>query len=95
MLKLIRLVDGNPPEDGLPAYVIDDGKVRRTVHHPLGWTDLPDYELKGDGGIYRTENHPLGAGTGPDYEFRGNGCLYRTRSHPGGESAFPEFAVAD
>jgi hypothetical protein len=95
MIKLIPMNDGVSSEDGLPVYVLDDGKLRRTIHHALGWSELPDYELRENGKIYRTDHHLQGAGVDPDYEFRRDGCMYRTDTHPGGQQVHPEFRIAE
>ena len=46
-------------------------QIRRTVSHKLGWSGLPDYEIRGNQ-IYRTVSHPDGWSGLPDYEIRGN-----------------------
>ena len=95
MLKLLT-TDHNPlgkiPE---PVFIIQDGKVFRTIYHPTGWSSLADYELKNDGKIYRTPHHDRGPGNSPDYEFRGDKKLYRTESHPDGPQDWPEFELFD
>jgi hypothetical protein len=81
--------------DGLPVFTILDGKLYRTVHHPLGWSDAPEYEIGTDGKLYRTAHHRLGKGERPDYEFHRDQQLYRTRFHPEGEEGFPSFILRD
>ena len=81
--------------EGLPVFTIQDGKLYRTVHHPLGWSDLAEYEIGKDGKIYRTANHALGPGRQPDYEFHSDQHLYRTRFHAEGPSGNPIFLLAD
>ncbi|MFH1983092.1 MAG: hypothetical protein ABIL58_14715 [Pseudomonadota bacterium] len=93
MHSLLKITDGRIDVD-TPVYVIDDGKLYRTVYHPLGWTDLPDYEMKNDGRIYRTGHHCLGFSETPDFEFRKDGCLYRSASHPDGASSGPDYALS-
>ena len=93
MHTLVKFTDGRIEVDS-PVYVIEDGRLYRTVFHPLGWTDLPDYEMKHDGRIYRTGHHRLGAGDAPDYEFRADGCLHRSGTHPEGALPSPEYALA-
>ena len=92
MHKLVQLTEGRFEGD-VPMFVIYDGSLYRTVNHPLGWADLPDYEIRNDGRIYRTGHHRLGAGETPDYEFHEDGCVYRTPSHPEGSSTLPAFAL--
>jgi hypothetical protein len=78
-----------------PDYVVEDGRLRRTVNHRLGHGELPDYELRSDGRIYRTKHHPEGQGAEPDYEFRGDGLLYRSKGHPRGEGREPEYFLRE
>ncbi len=78
-----------------PVYTITDGWLFRTVNHPMGWSEFPDYEFGNDGKIYRTKNHPRGESESPDYEFRGNRRLYRTANHEDGSSEIPEFEIRD
>ncbi len=95
MLKLLT-TDHHPLGRKIePVFIIQDGKVFRTVYHPAGWSSLADYELKADGKIYRTPNHGLGPGASPDYEFRGDKKLYRTESHPDGPHDLPEYELFD
>ncbi len=78
-----------------PVYTINDGKLYRTIKHPLGWSEHADYELGKDGKIYRTAHHPSGTGSGPDYEFRGRGKLFRTSTHPDGHNDLPDYEIQD
>ena len=41
----------------------------RAVSHPVGWSGLPDYEIR-DGKLYRTVSHPAGWSGLPDFEIR-------------------------
>ena len=93
MHQLVKITQGKIDYDA-PIYVIYDGGLYRTVNHPLGWTDQPDYEIRSDGRIYRTGHHGLGAGDAPDYEFGNDGCVYRSASHPEGALTAPTFALA-
>ena len=95
MLKLLT-TDHHPlGRKTEPVFIIQDGKVFRTVYHPAGWSSLADYELKADGKIYRSIHHGLGPGEMPDYEFRNDRRLYRTINHPEGPSEFPEYELYD
>ncbi len=78
-----------------PVYTITDGKLYRTIKHPLGWSEHADYELGKDGKIYRTEHHPSGTDIHPDYEFRGCQKLFRTPNHPHGPSDLPDYELQD
>lgn len=81
----------NPiPGIGLPpVYVVSNGMFYRTVHHPLGWSETPDYEFRSDGRLYRPSSDR------PDYEFRGDGKLYRSAGHPSGPGETPEYVIRD
>ncbi|MCF8028608.1 MAG: hypothetical protein K9K81_09610 [Desulfobacteraceae bacterium] len=70
-----------------PVYVIRYGKFFRTVYHPEGWSDLPDYELSIDGKIYRTPHHKLGASNEADYVIGRDQGLYRAAGHPDNDDA--------
>ncbi len=94
MLKLFKLTDNKRTAD-TPVYVLKDGQLFRTVYHPDGWSDRPDYHLGTDGKIYRTENHPHGLGEMPDYKFGTDRKLYRTISHPDGINPTPDFELND
>ncbi|WP_155318588.1 hypothetical protein [Desulfosarcina alkanivorans] len=74
-----------------PDYVIRDGRLYRTVHHPAGWSDAADFEIRSDGKIYA-----LGEGGehAPVYEFR-EIMLYRTASHPDGPGTHPDYYIFD
>ena len=82
-------------ENKVPVYTINDGHFFRTINHPKGWTEHPDYSLGSDGKLYRTKHHWLGYSNLPDYEFRGNRQLYRTEHHPEGHSDIPEYEIKD
>ncbi|MCP4624145.1 MAG: hypothetical protein GY850_11500 [bacterium] len=90
-LKLFSTSD----QTDFPIYTITDGKLYRTIKHPLGWSEHADYELGKDGKLYRTVHHPSGTGSGPDYEFRGSGKLFRTSTHPDGPTDLPEYEIQD
>ena len=92
----VYAVSENQGENGLnPIYMIDAGKLYRTVNHRLGWSGHPDYELRADGRLYRTHHHLRGEGSLPDYEFKQDQLIYRTRYHPDGDMDQPAFAVYD
>ena len=94
MLKLFKLANRKRTAD-TPVYMLKDGQFFRTVYHPNGWSDQPDYDLGNDGKIYRTKNHPHGIGDLPDYEFGTDRKLYRTHTHPDGNWDMPEFEITD
>lgn len=75
-----------------PDYVIYDGKLYRTVHHPAGWSDVADYEIRGDGKIYALGNSV--EAEAPVYEFR-ELMLYRTKAHPDGPGPLPDYYIFD
>jgi hypothetical protein len=77
-----------------PDYVIRDGKFYRTVHHPAGWSDAADYEIRGDGKIYALEESGDANVQAPVYEFK-EIMLYRTEAHPDGPGAQPEYYIFD
>jgi len=79
-----------------PAYIIRDGKLFRTVFHPAGWSDAPEYELLEDGKIYRTGHHKLGASAQPDYVIGSDLGVYRSVGHPDSEAPrMPDFVLMD
>jgi len=77
-----------------PDYVIRDGRFYRTVHHPAGWSDIADYEIRGDGNVYALGAGADPCGQSPVYEFR-EIMLYRTRAHPKGAGERPEYYIYD
>jgi len=81
--------------DKHPVYTLRNGKIYRTVFHPKGWSEEPDYEFGDDGKFYRTEYHELGANSLPDYEFHSDQKVYRTENHPNGIKSSPEFELRD
>jgi len=94
-LKIFKVSDKLQPKDQEPVYLIREGKFFRTVFHPRGYSNQPDYDLGNDGLIYRTENHPRGFGELPDYEFGKDMKLYRTINHPKGKTRIAEYMVTD
>ena len=77
-----------------PDFVILDGRFYRTVHHPDGWSDIADYEIRSDGKIYALgEDGDAGARL-PVYEFR-EIMLYRTEAHPKGPGLHPDYYIFD
>ncbi len=94
-LKIFRLSGKMIEKNDFPVYTVSDGKLFRTVEHPLGWSEQPDYSFENDGKLYRTKSHPQGSSNLPDYEFRNNRKIYRTESHPDGPGDEPEFVIHD
>ncbi|WP_394700175.1 hypothetical protein [uncultured Desulfosarcina sp.] len=90
MSKVYR-AQGSSSSDA-PDYVIRDGRFYRTVHHPAGWSDTADYEIRGDGKVYALKTGA--GGQSPVYEFR-EIMLYRTRAHPNGAGEQPEYYIYD
>lgn len=80
-------------EDSLD-YVIRSGKMYRTVDHPLGWSDVPDFEIGSDGGVYMFCTAGTTGEKLPVYEFK-NLFLYRTGNHPKGLSTEPDYYISD
>ncbi len=78
-----------------PVYTIRDGEFYRTISHPHGWSENPDYRLGDDGKLYRTGHHRLGRSELADYEFRNSRYLYRTINHPDGTIDDPEYELRD
>ena len=78
-----------------PMYVLKNGELYRTVFHPDGWSDEPDYIFGSDGKFYRTEYHELGINPLPDYEFGKEQKIYRTENHPQGRTLSPEYEIRD
>jgi hypothetical protein len=78
-----------------PVYVIEDGRLYRTVDHELGRSEDADYVLQADGMIYRTRHHPLGASDIPDFRMHPKGGVYRTLHHPNGPSMLPVYEIRD
>ena len=77
-----------------PDYVILDGRFYRTVHHPDGWSDAADYEIRGDGKIYALAGDGDGETKLPVYAFR-EVMLYRTEAHPDGRGTCPDYYIFD
>ncbi len=77
-----------------PDYVIRDGKLYRTVSHPDGWSDQPDYEIRSDGKIYRILTDAIRTPDAPFYEFH-HILIYRTAAHPDGLSKEPDYYISD
>ena len=94
-LKIFKVSDKPPLENKEPVYLVREGKFFRTVFHPRGYGEQPDYDLGNDGQIYRTENHPKGFGELPDYKFGKDMKLYRTPNHPEGKTDTPEYEITD
>ncbi|MBI9086944.1 MAG: hypothetical protein JEZ11_25340 [Desulfobacterales bacterium] len=94
-MKLYNVQHVNCEQDGYPVFVIRDGKIFRTVHHHMGWSEVPDYEIGTDGKVYRTEYNRLGQGGEPDFEFRKDQHLYRTQFHSEGPCAEPIYLLMD
>lgn len=93
VVRIFKITDKGGREGDTPVYVIKDGWFFRTVFHPGGWSEEPDYRFDKDGKIYR-----IGKDTGdegPDYEFGKDMKIYRTQNHPGGKMNGPEYEVAD
>jgi len=83
-----------PGSSDAPDYVIRDGRFYRTVHHPSGWSDTADYEIRGDGKVYALETGVDPGGQPAVYEFR-EIMLYRTNAHPKGAGERPEYYIND
>ena len=94
-MKLYQVRNKEGGRGDAPVYVIRDGKFYRTVHHPSGWSETPDYEIGTDGKVYRTAHNQMGPAEAPDYEFRKDQHLYRTRFHPAGAETAPEYLLMD
>ena len=92
MSKVYRTQDSGGTD--APDYVIRDGKFYRTVHHPAGWSDAADYEIRGDGKIYALEESGNANVQAPVYEFK-EIMLYRTEAHPDGQGAQPDYYIFD
>jgi len=78
-----------------PIYTLRDGYLYRTIGHPMGWSENPDYRLGEDGKLYRTKYHLRGMGELPEYEFGKDGKLYRTENHLQGRSIEADYEVMD
>lgn len=83
-----------PPTE-LPVYTLTDGEFYRTVYHPQGWSDKPDYTLATDGQIYRTPYHPDGTGDSPDYHIQPDLALARSADHPDGKPGIVDFRLEE
>ena len=77
-----------------PDYVIRDGGLYRTVHHPDGWSDTADYEIRADGKIYALGNSRETEAQAAVYEFR-QIMLYRTEAHPDGPGVNSDYYIFD
>ncbi len=77
-----------------PDYVIRNGRFYRTVHHPAGWSETADMEIRDDGKIYQLDPGGASAGQVPIYEFR-DIMLYRTDAHPNGAGVQPDYYIYD
>lgn len=93
--KIYQVADGSKNTPLAPVYVLRDGFFCRTIDHPLGWSDCPDYELGPDGKVYRTPHNPEGQGVKPDFEFGGDGRLYRYTETASGPSYQPVYELRD
>lgn len=83
------------PTTELPVYTLTDGDFFRTVYHPQGWSDKPDYTLADDGKIYRTPSHPDGTGDAPDYHIQPDLALTRSVTHPDGKPGVIDFRLGE
>ena len=92
MSKVYRTQNSGEPD--APDYVILDGKFYRTVHHPDGWSDTADYEIRSDGKIYALGGDGDANAQAPVYEFR-EIMLYRTKAHPDGPGKGPDYYIFD
>ncbi|MCP3939864.1 MAG: hypothetical protein GY710_00055 [Desulfobacteraceae bacterium] len=94
-LKIFKVSDKPQLDNEEPIYLIREGNFFRTVFHPRGWSDQPDYTLEKNGKIYRTKHHPKGFSASPDYEFGKDMKLYPTPNHPDGKTGKPEYKMTD
>lgn len=92
MSKLYRTQDSGGTD--APDYVIRDGRFYRTVHHPDGWSETADYEIRSDGKIYALGGDGDANAQAPVYEFR-EVMLYRTDAHPNGTGEQPDYYIFD
>ena len=95
VLKINRVNATETGAGSFPVYTMRDGSMCRTIAHPMGWSDLPDYRLGDDGKFYRTEHHTEGESLGPEYEFGPGGKIYPVQIHGQGPNREPEFEVTD
>ena len=95
MPKLYTFGETDISKQDLPVYVIRDGKFFRTIHHPNGWSENPDFELKPDGKIYAGIEAANIENNVPYYEFRNDKKIYRADSHPDGPCEKPEYEIRD
>lgn len=96
MLKLFTTEHHAVGQFDEPLYIIRDGKLFRTVFHPAGWSEAPEYELREDGQIYRTSHHELGKSEIPDYVIGQDLGIYRSSGHPeNGYAGSPDFILLD
>ena len=92
MANVYRTQDSGKTE--VPQYVIRDGRFYRTVHHPLGWSDVADYEIRSDGNVYPVAAEGETSDQPAVYEFR-QIMLYRTAAHPKGAAYRPDYYIFD
>ena len=92
MSKVYRTQDSDVAD--APDYVIRDGRLDRTVHHPHGWSNTADYEIRGDGKIYAVAEDTADEERAPVYEVR-EIMLYRTAAHPDGPGVKPDYYIFD
>ena len=95
VLKINKIESNGSVTDAFPVYTMRDGFLFRTIAHPMGWSESPDYKLGADGKFYRTKYHLQGVSLMPEYEFGPGGKLYRTQTHVEGPGTAPEFVVLD
>lgn len=95
VMKIFKMTDQGGREGDAPVYVIQDGQFFRTVFHPVGWSEMPEYRFDYDGKIYRIDENTGNRADLPDYEFGRDMKIYRTQNHPGGRVNFPEYEVVD
>lgn len=95
VLKINRIGSNGVVTDNFPIYTMRDGLLFRTIAHPMGWSECPDYKFGSDGKFYRTKHHLQGISLMPEYEFGPGGMLYRTQTHVEGSGSDPEFVVLD
>ncbi|MBI9090616.1 MAG: hypothetical protein JEZ12_15475 [Desulfobacterium sp.] len=95
VMKINRACAPGAATGTFPIYTMRDGFLFRTVGHPMGWSEHPDYRLGEDGKLYRTKYHLHGMGRLPEYEFGKDGKLYRTENHLEGRGSEPDFEIVD
>ncbi len=96
LMKLFKLSDNQKADTAdYPVYLLEDGNLYRTVFHPRGWSQYPDYTFRENGKFYRTGYHELGGAEEPDYEFGPDMKIYRTENHPAGGKKIPEYEIRE